>query len=301
MRLDDGKGTRLALDVVGYQFPEIRDHDTDSNWLMIAADVETPVGSWKALHACLLTWEVGWLAMWLDNVASGKRQSHDDYFLEPNLEFEHRGTTEGGATLRVLFSHGLRPPWLERAYEEQVVDLTVSPAQLRQAAASLRDDLNRFPPRAGAERKRPFVPPAFLPSFALDWMLAVPAGTPEEAEAAVHTFAQLLDLPASIRETCPHAERPGVWYVLFTQPIPVPFDDYGEALLVTLSHFPNVYGLPGVGGPLIWPDGCFDCDGTVDMDFSVDQTLPNLAGHFHLTNHESPRRWRGWVGLLKPD
>ena len=143
----DGQGLRLK--VLGYQFPADSTSDYDSNWLVIQVEVAHPSGSWTASGAALLTYEASELAEWLDKCAVG-READEISFIEPCLHCSFRLEAEV-SWLRVYFDLELRPRWapvVGAGGDDLFVDLSVTPAGLRTAAADLREQLRQFPQRA---------------------------------------------------------------------------------------------------------------------------------------------------------
>jgi hypothetical protein len=144
-------GSRFELDVVGYQFPAIEDDEWDSNWLNITTHVQSERGSWSSTDPSLLTADIERLADWLDGVADGRAQDAEIDFMEPNLSFELRRASGNDVTVRVWFELESRPPWAPAdaaGARDLWLDLDVSREDLRQAARDLRDQLDKFPPRA---------------------------------------------------------------------------------------------------------------------------------------------------------
>src|SRR5438128_6537496 len=150
MLLSGPLATEFEMNVVGYQFPHLENAEYDSDWLNIKIRVQLAQGSWTATDPSLLTWELASLAEWLESIAEGKPVALEESFLEPNLRFElSEGETK---RLRVYFELESRPAWAPydgAGMDDLWAELIVKPEELRQAAASLRDDLNRFPIRVG--------------------------------------------------------------------------------------------------------------------------------------------------------
>jgi hypothetical protein len=152
MRLAGANGHGLELTLLGYQFPTVKDDYWDANWLTIRISAANDQGSWNATDASLLTGEVASLAEWLDAIVEERPAAREIDFTEPNLSFE---LIEGNdrIRLRAWFELELRPrwaPWEEVPQRDLCVDLDVARDDLRAAAASLRDQLGRFPPRASS-------------------------------------------------------------------------------------------------------------------------------------------------------
>lgn len=150
MRLVGANGHLLDLAVLGYQFPAIEDDHWDSNWLNVRVSAANDRGSWEATDPSLLTSELLSLAAWLEATAAGRSSSSRVDFLEPNLSFELIDRNDR-VRLRAWFELELRTAMgamRGSAQRDLCVDLDVTGDQLRAAAASLHDQLERFPPRA---------------------------------------------------------------------------------------------------------------------------------------------------------
>ena len=146
MRLSNGENTELELRAVGYQFPELAT-GMDSNWLMIELLARHPRGSWRRTDPALLTWELVDLATWLEQVALN-RGDHEVWFIEPCLSLSATRNEEAGSThVRIHVSHEFAPPWAE-ADEGADLNFELTEAELGAAAASLREQVKRFPQRA---------------------------------------------------------------------------------------------------------------------------------------------------------
>jgi hypothetical protein len=149
LKTDD---TEFEMAIVGYQFPHLEHEPYDADWLRVNIRVKHPRGSWSSLDACLLTWEGVHLAEWLESVAGGKDVDSDESFLEPNLRFEL--LSDGLNKLRVYFELESRPSWAPHdgaGMDDLWLEFDVNADELRNAAASLRADLHRFPVRVGLQ------------------------------------------------------------------------------------------------------------------------------------------------------
>ncbi len=74
----------------------------DDNWLRVGIMVTAPHGSWEAIAAVLLTWEVSELADWLVGLAQAARGAEPELeFLEPNLRFEVRECRSEQLVIRI--------------------------------------------------------------------------------------------------------------------------------------------------------------------------------------------------------
>jgi hypothetical protein len=148
MILASDSGDRLELELLGYQFEESTD-GWDPNWLLVRVEAEVDGRRWEATDPCLLAHEVSRLADWLECLADGVEVAPVT-FLEPNLSFAV--IERGGKHLRVRawFELELRPSWAasDTAGERDLAaDLVVTPEKLKDAAAALKEQLRRFPPR----------------------------------------------------------------------------------------------------------------------------------------------------------
>ena len=150
MLLTTGDGRRLVLTIVGYQFPALEDDEWDSNWLNVRIDADDGREAWASTDPSLLTFEAQALADWLDDLSHGEVREPPG-FVEPNLRFEATAWDDSEATVRVFFELESRPPGAaSRVVGEHPlwIDFTLSRPELHNAAVSLRDQLDRYPPRA---------------------------------------------------------------------------------------------------------------------------------------------------------
>ncbi len=138
------------LTIIDYEFPDIVDSEYDSNWLLIEVSVTAQQGSWCFFHPCLLVWEAGAIPDYLDQLAAGVAPERELAFTEPLLFFAKNSKNE----LKLTFDAGAIPPWFEASADggdSFCLEFALSAASLRDAAASLRKQLARFPQRAGAD------------------------------------------------------------------------------------------------------------------------------------------------------
>jgi hypothetical protein len=148
MQLDGEKGEQLRLEVLGYQFPEIKGDTWDSEWLIIAGEVSCARGSWKFRDPCLCTFEIQSLATWFDDFRAGGPDGELD-FTEPNLRFEKIKRAEGDFLL-MAFSQECSPPWAtedERYGKGFEISFPVTLNDFRAAAAALQSMLLKWPAR----------------------------------------------------------------------------------------------------------------------------------------------------------
>ena len=157
MRLPGPNGDEFELRIAAYQFPEIDYEEYDANWLVVETLATARGRRWQSHDACLLTWEVAWLADWVEAIAARNTLEAVLDFTEPNLRFElEPGTTER-IRLRVYFEVECRPEWAPAraaGMNDLWVELECSPSDLRTWAATLREQRAQFPPRAGVGTTR---------------------------------------------------------------------------------------------------------------------------------------------------
>jgi hypothetical protein len=91
------------------------------------------------------------LAEWFERLAGGDRSELEESFLEPNLGFEIT-SDRGTESLHVRFRLEFVPPWFDHAggedEEPPSVSFPLEDIDLAACAASLRDELQKFPQRA---------------------------------------------------------------------------------------------------------------------------------------------------------
>ena len=147
MKLRSSNGQAFDLSLVGYQFPTGPTEWHDRNWLNVRIDVVHPRGRWHSSEPSLLTSEVLELADWLELIAAGALSVDDRPFIEPNLRFE-----VGNRALRIYFELESRPNWARAdgaGLNDLWIELPLNELDLRAAASDLRQQLERFPLRAG--------------------------------------------------------------------------------------------------------------------------------------------------------
>lgn len=157
MKLKGDENTEFEMKVEGYQFPHLAREQYDADWLNIRVDVRHPRGAWGKSDACMLTFELAGLIDWLRWLADDLPAHSEESFMEPELRFEWFG--EGRNILRVYLHYSLRPAWSPyhgpNEEEELFVEFAATPADLRDAADSLRGELQKFPVRVG-ESQTPY-------------------------------------------------------------------------------------------------------------------------------------------------
>jgi hypothetical protein len=151
--LDDRSATRIELRILGYQFTDSTDRSYDGNWLVLELQLETPTDSWTRSAPRALTWEMERLALWLRELADGKKQMDRVDFMEPEIAFRYEDESAGGVILFVRLAYAFRPdcagPGDDLYFQPTELRFTPSPAELGAAAASIESELRRFPERVG--------------------------------------------------------------------------------------------------------------------------------------------------------
>jgi hypothetical protein len=149
MKLRGDVNTEFEMRVAGYQFPHLEHEPYDSDWLNIQVRVKHSRGAWSKTDACMLTFELAHLIDWLKGLADDLPAHSEERFMEPELSFEWFG--EDRNILRIYLHYSLRPPWSPYhgpdEEEELFVEFAVTPEGLRNACASLHDDLKKYPVR----------------------------------------------------------------------------------------------------------------------------------------------------------
>jgi hypothetical protein len=138
---------RFSLTVEGYQFPDLTESGDryDRNWLNIHCEVSLSRRCWQFTDPFMLTWDVEMWAEWMDELATGT-QTHDfAVAYDGVVSLRFKDIIADAYQILVQFTDNGRPLWTkQRKYS---LSFSVTADQLRTAAASLRDDLRRFPPR----------------------------------------------------------------------------------------------------------------------------------------------------------
>ena len=161
--------------------------------------------------------------------------------------------------------------------------------QVAEAAASLHAQLQRFPPRAGAETRPPFTRRVRTPWFFIDWLLLVPGANENEAVQSAIEYMHWIHLEPVVESSRSIPERPGMWYVRLATKLWIRENDPFRALFQLLSHLPMPYGAPRVHRPYLRPDGVFTCTGELaPTREEAEDPFSRIRGWFQLTNHESP-------------
>jgi hypothetical protein len=152
MRLSDGQGTSLDLDIAGYQFqrPDQGVNSpmldfSDCNWLMVRGKIVRPLPekSWEFLDPCLCSAELESLADWFSSC--GPIPSVIS-FMEPNLKLSFSPLPS--PTIKVTLSHESASTWNKRTFPGfNELSFPVDCNDLAQIAREMYDLASKFPSR----------------------------------------------------------------------------------------------------------------------------------------------------------
>lgn len=149
----DGKEFELAL--VEDRLPEAQDASGDDTFATISFRVATDNESWEESAPCLSFYELTNLADWLETVADGGENRHDEpeiELLEPELRFAVVRAIKDDVVLRIGFHLPDRPVELAidaETDEASHVDLRLERRRLRSAAQELRAMIREIEGSAG--------------------------------------------------------------------------------------------------------------------------------------------------------
>jgi hypothetical protein len=144
-------GDRLSLRVLDYEDPCDTSDMFGSNWLMVELSACSGGRTWCVRDSCLLTWELEWIARWMESAAAGEPFDCSLDFVEPSLLFEWIGRP-ARTEFRVYVELECRPPWAKASSAPRKdcwVTLHADPADLNRAAEDVRRQRSMFPTRAG--------------------------------------------------------------------------------------------------------------------------------------------------------
>jgi len=152
MELHGPGSDSFELRVIGYKSVQEPDDVREANWLRIHTRATLDARTWQTIHVSLLTWEVQELAEWAESLAAAAPQKSELSFTAPNLWFEVQSWSEERVSFRIYFEREHRPPWVESdsGVGEVWAELECAPQELRDWAADLRRQLQKFPPRGKA-------------------------------------------------------------------------------------------------------------------------------------------------------
>lgn len=151
LRLGNQGETFLALEVLGYEFPEMTAEMRmyDGNWLNIRISAHIPaVGGWKVVCPCLQIHELERLGDWLGQAIDTGAAPPEPEFLEPDLAFEldwDAGAGDWSFIVRLASSAVAAAP---RSVGEVGIDLAVTDSGLQEICDNIRAILTIWPSRS---------------------------------------------------------------------------------------------------------------------------------------------------------
>ncbi len=145
-RLDDGLGRCVAIEVVGYQFPDIHDERWDANWLIVQLDVSDGTRRWSRRDPAILTFELESLVDGLKSLAARESTQFRWHGLEPCLAID--AETHGARhDLRVRLAHEFAPPDVDPINDPAIVEFGLDEGAVVAFADALNGYLVAFPIR----------------------------------------------------------------------------------------------------------------------------------------------------------
>lgn len=160
MRLSgDNSSPSVHLTPLGYEFERTTGDEYDDNWLLIGGAIDTPTESWSFTEPALLVDEALAIGRWLLDAAAGRvtpRRLDEDGLaataiggIEPLLGFDVIDGTPEAILLRVNLRFEAAPPRLRAPGDRDYsIDVTISPAALRDAAEEWLAEVRGFPARS---------------------------------------------------------------------------------------------------------------------------------------------------------
>jgi hypothetical protein len=148
MELRGPNSDSFELRVIGYHSAPSAD-DRESNRLRVFTRAIFDGHAWTVIRPILHTWEILYLAEWLDFLATSCPPTPDLKFLEPNFSLKVERWSEECVLLRACFEGEHRPVWIAagRAPGEVWTELECTPEKLREWAGDLRQQIEKFPLR----------------------------------------------------------------------------------------------------------------------------------------------------------
>jgi hypothetical protein len=152
------EGHGVALQVVGYQFPDADDPAQRFSWHMLEGSATCVEGSWQFRYPALTCDESPRVGGWLRDVAAGcatsaamsdVASSAELTFTEPNLSLVAVPSGPATAMLDIGLSLEFAPPWSCRhaAGAPYVIRCEMTREQLMQAAAEWEAEIAPYPER----------------------------------------------------------------------------------------------------------------------------------------------------------
>lgn len=150
MNLISTDGIELTFEIVGYEFPEIK-NGIDSNWLKLNLEIKGRGINLNETDPSLQASELEELTRWMMRLMLGNLEVNQYWQpLEGNLTFEFGGKKENIYLIRIYthenFSVGLNCFSLDFLYTDRELALVVKSLRRYQKDYPVRDTLNRLPP-----------------------------------------------------------------------------------------------------------------------------------------------------------
>ncbi|NOU60588.1 WapI family immunity protein [Marinifilum caeruleilacunae] len=141
------KNQSVAINILGYQFPDIKNEKSyDANWLQIKIRVDGLCGAWQKTDPALLTWEVDELIEWMHDLSNDNCTMDCLCFTEPNMVFQYLGMEEKQYKIRIHFELEFRNPQLPKD-EDCYIDCLYSKEKLLGLCFDLEEELQYYPKR----------------------------------------------------------------------------------------------------------------------------------------------------------
>jgi hypothetical protein len=150
MKLSGQDNKSFELWAVDYQYRDNKSDEYDSNWLTIGIRLKGFKKEWITSDPSLLTWELKALIDWLQDILTGDKEEREIEFIEPNLKFELIDSTDDSFKIRTHLTLESKPNWC-KGDETFSFDLIVDRGQIEHSIERLKNELIKFPGRAGVK------------------------------------------------------------------------------------------------------------------------------------------------------
>ncbi|HUR11705.1 MAG TPA: hypothetical protein VM012_10075 [Flavitalea sp.] len=143
-------GQKVELTIAGYQFPDNKEGELDSNRLQIAMKISGHRWNWETVDCCLTTFEVKDLIKWFRNLSGNKGLQYTNmFFEESNLAFELIGSNTTVKTIQIRFGAAGRPVSMNEE-GDYFINFNFTNEELANLADELKTEYLRFPERSGS-------------------------------------------------------------------------------------------------------------------------------------------------------
>ncbi len=145
MLLKSADGSEFELSIEGYEFPQIVDDESDSNWLRVRIRLKNREAEAQTTDPCLLTWEAAELLEWIKYLTGLEGSvGYVPDFTEPNPRFLILRNTPESVRFEVSFIFEKK----STPTKTMSVIIEATKRDLLLAARSLQIEIDRFPTRA---------------------------------------------------------------------------------------------------------------------------------------------------------